>query len=183
MGKYTDLARKYRDDEPQERARATTVNILNVNINNIHSNRERSIGKLTSAAPKDTLQPSQPVETSQNDASDSKQGRARGEAGVTRLRPTTLTTLFEADRLGLIARWSKEFGYISLHDPTSGEWHDLRTEDAPDWAKREAFKRRDLYRSGNRKAYRLTAREMEEMWEAERVPEGIIEDYPIEEEE
>ncbi len=86
--------------------------------------------------------------------------------------------------LGLIATWSREFGYISIHDPTTGEWHDVATKDAPDWAKREAFKRKELYRDGNRKAFRLTARDMEEVWEAERVPEpeGIVEDHPIEEE-
>jgi hypothetical protein len=90
----------------------------------------------------------------------------------------------DTDRLGLIAKWSRHFGYISIHDPTTGEWHDLKTEDAPDWAKREAFKRKELYRDGNRKAFSLTAPEMEEIWEAERVaePEGIVEDHPIEEE-
>jgi hypothetical protein len=89
-----------------------------------------------------------------------------------------------SDALGLVATWSYEFGYISIHDPTTGEWHDLRTEDAPGWAKREAFKRKELYRDGNHKAYRLTAREMEKVWESERVPEpeGIVEDHPIEEE-
>ncbi len=113
----------------------------------------------------------------------------RHKPGVKNLRtpkPRTDKTdkTTEADHLGLVATWSIEFGYVSLHDPTTGEWHDLRTEEAPDWAKREAFKRKELYRSGNRKAYRLTARELEEIWEAERVPEpeGIIEDHPIEEE-
>ena len=33
----------------------------------------------------------------------------------------------EAARLGLVATWSGEFGYVSLHDPTTGEWHDLNT--------------------------------------------------------
>jgi hypothetical protein len=90
----------------------------------------------------------------------------------------------QAAKLGLVARWSKEFGYISVHDPTTGEWHDLRTEDAPGWAKREALKRKELYKDGNYRAYDLTATEMEGIWEAERVPEpeGIIEDHPIEEE-
>lgn len=98
----------------------------------------------------------------------------------------------EAERLGLVATWSIEFGYVSIHDPTSGEWHDLPTEDALDWAKREARKRKDLYRAGNRKAFRLTAREMEELWESEQVEmwdhpavteKGVVyEDY-IEEEE
>jgi hypothetical protein len=65
--------------------------------------------------------------------------------------------------------WAREFGYVSMHDPTTGEWWDVATKDAPDWAKREAFKRKELYKGGNRKAYRLTAREMEGIWDAERV--------------
>lgn len=104
----------------------------------------------------------------------------------------TAKSQLDAEQLGLVATWSIEFGYISLHDPTTGEWHDLPTKDAPDWAKREAFKRRELYKAGNRKAYRLTSREMEKIWEAERAEmwehpavtdKGIVfEDY-IEEDE
>ncbi len=96
-----------------------------------------------------------------------------------------------ASELGLVARWSREFGYISIHDPTAGKGHDVATKDAPDWAKREAFKRKELYREGNRKAFRLTAREMEDIWEKERVgmwehpavtDRGIVyEDYLAEE--
>ena len=90
----------------------------------------------------------------------------------------------KADHLGLGAMWSGEFGYISLHDPTTGEWHDVQTKDAPGWAKWEASKRKELYRAGNRKAYRLTSREVGEVWEAERstIEEGIVEEYPVEEE-
>ncbi len=86
--------------------------------------------------------------------------------------------------MGLIATWSATFGYVSLHDATTGEWHDVRTTDAPGWAVGEARRRKDLYRDGNRKAYRLTSREMEELWEAEHPPEeeGIIEEYAIEHE-
>ncbi len=99
----------------------------------------------------------------------------------THQNPTAKTakTQREAERLGMVATWSVEFGYISIHDPTTGEWHDLRTEDAPGWAKRETFKRKELYKDGNRKAYRLTSREMEEIWKAERVPEseGILKEH------
>jgi hypothetical protein len=34
--------------------------------------------------------------------------------------------LEEADRRGLIIQWSKQPGWISLHDPTTGEWHDVK---------------------------------------------------------
>ncbi len=101
----------------------------------------------------------------------------------------------EADSLGLVATWSIEFGYVGLHDPTTGEWHDVATNETPDWAKREAFKRKELYRDGNRKAYRLTAREMEEIWKSEQVEmwespwrpdgarDGLVYESELEEEE
>jgi hypothetical protein len=88
----------------------------------------------------------------------------------------------EAARLGLIATWSAEFGYVSLHDPTTGEWHDLKTTVAPEWAVGEARWRKELYKSGNRRAYRLSARDMEEVWKSDQPPEeGIIEEHPVEE--
>jgi hypothetical protein len=90
----------------------------------------------------------------------------------------------EAHRLGLVARWSRDFGFISIHDPTTGEWHDLKAEDAPGWAKREAHKRRELRRAGDPRAHDLTREDMEEIWETEHLgkEEGIIEDHPVEEE-
>ncbi len=89
-----------------------------------------------------------------------------------------------AAELGLVSRWARTLGFVSIHDPTSGEWHDLQVADAPDWATREARKRKELYREGNRKAYRLTASEMSEMseiWETDHHEEGIVEEYPVEE--
>lgn len=46
--------------------------------------------------------------------------------------------LGEADRCGLVIKWSREPGYISLHDPTTGEWHDLATTDCPPWILEDA---------------------------------------------
>jgi hypothetical protein len=89
----------------------------------------------------------------------------------------------EAEDLGLVAAWSVEFGFISVHDPTTGEWHDLHWKDAPGWARWEARKRKELYGDGNRKAHRLTSREIGEIWAAENPPAedaGIVEDHPIE---
>ena len=98
--------------------------------------------------------------------------------------PSKTSKTTEAGRLGLVAAWSHEFGYVSIHDPTTGEWHDLKTNDAPGWAVGEAHRRKGLYKTGNRRAYRLTSREMEEGWEAEHPApeEGIIEEHPVEEE-
>jgi hypothetical protein len=88
----------------------------------------------------------------------------------------------EGERLGLIATWSAQFGYVSMHDPTTGEWHGLRTKDAPEWAVGEARRRKEQYRGGNRRAYRLTSSEMEELWRAESpIDEGIVQDHPLEE--
>jgi hypothetical protein len=80
-----------------------------------------------------------------------------------------LQELERASDLGLIARWSSEFGYVSIHDPTTGEWHDLTTKDAPVWAKREASKRKEL-RKHEGITRTLSASEMEEIWEKEIAP-------------
>jgi hypothetical protein len=37
--------------------------------------------------------------------------------------------LEDADRRGFVARRSREPGWISLHDPTTGEWHDFPARD------------------------------------------------------
>jgi hypothetical protein len=90
-------------------------------------------------------------------------GDATGDASV----PTFVREREEqAARLGLVARWSSKFGYIAIHDPTTGEWYDLPTKEAPDWAKRECFKRRELrkYQGITRL---LTQAEMEEVWREE----------------
>ena len=47
-----------------------------------------------------------------------------------------------ADRRGLVIRRSREPGYISLHDPTSGEWHDFPEKDCFPSIVAEANKRR-----------------------------------------
>ncbi len=41
--------------------------------------------------------------------------------------------LEEADRRGLIIKWAKEPGYISLHDPTTGDWHEVKASECPPW--------------------------------------------------
>jgi hypothetical protein len=119
--------------------------------------------------------------TNRTDKTD-KTPRANPPAPVTPTDKTDKTA--EAEDLGLVAAWSVEFGFISVHDPTSGEWHDLHWKDAPGWARWEARKRKELYRNGNRKAHRLTSREMAQIWKAESPPAedaGIVEAHPIEE--
>jgi hypothetical protein len=35
----------------------------------------------------------------------------------------------EAGRRGLIIRWSEYPSWIKLHDPTTGQWHEVRAEE------------------------------------------------------
>ena len=39
--------------------------------------------------------------------------------------------LEEAASRGLVTKWSREPGWISLHDPTTGEWHDVKASECP----------------------------------------------------
>ena|SRR5215208_7203808 len=97
MGKYTRLARKISKGKPQEEGGPSNTNILNVNINNIHSNRKRVVCKPTSDRPEDTLQGSAPVDVSQSEASGSKDGVGNTKTSDTTLRPTTYTTLIGSE--------------------------------------------------------------------------------------
>jgi hypothetical protein len=87
----------------------------------------------------------------------------------------------QAAEVGLVAKWSKHFGYITIHDPTSGERHDLTRKDAPPWAKWEARRRKALWKAGDRRASDLTSAQMEKIWEAEYPPDPglIVEEHPL----
>jgi hypothetical protein len=41
----------------------------------------------------------------------------------------TAKTTTEDDQLGLVATWAMGFGYISLRDPTTGEWHEIKASE------------------------------------------------------
>ena len=49
--------------------------------------------------------------------------------GVIKLLEWKRCRLEEADRRGFVARRSREPGWISLHDPLTGEWHDFPAAD------------------------------------------------------
>jgi hypothetical protein len=88
----------------------------------------------------------------------------------------------EAEARGLVAKWSKMFGYISVHDPTSGTWHDVPTASAEAWMKWEAGTRKTMYKAGRRDAYDLTSADMALIWADENTvkeEEGIIEEHPL----
>ncbi len=89
-----------------------------------------------------------------------------------------------AHRLGMVAKWAPyetARGHISIHDLGSGEWHDLPYREAPGWAQREARRRAELYKGGDRHAYDLTSAQMHEVWEADHPPEPdyIVEEHPL----
>jgi len=41
--------------------------------------------------------------------------------------------LREADRRGLVIEWARERGWIALHDPTTGEWHEVQASECLPW--------------------------------------------------
>ena len=89
----------------------------------------------------------------------------------------------EASQRGLVATWAATFGFVSIHDPLDGTWHDIQTGEAPTWALAESGLRKRLYKGGDRRAYSHDARKMQEIWESEHPPppdRGIREEYGIE---
>ncbi len=55
--------------------------------------------------------------------------------------------LEEADRRGLVIKWAKEPGYVALHDPTTGEWHEVLSSECPPWVLEDAKAHRRRGRS------------------------------------
>lgn len=108
MGKYTSLARRVEEVEPQRVVEHSTANILSVNIVNIHSNRDRVIDKPPSDLPKDTLQGSPSVEMSQEGASSSKGTAEAAENRPTNLRTTNLTNLTGSASVRCLHRMSSD---------------------------------------------------------------------------
>jgi|SRR5215218_1057534 len=54
--------------------------------------------------------------------------------------------LKEANRIGLIVRWSQYPVWINLHDPTTGDWHEVRAEECLPGVVESANKNRNKYR-------------------------------------
>ncbi len=46
-----------------------------------------------------------------------------------RLLESERRRLKAADRRGLVIKWAREPGWISLHDPTTGEWHEVKASE------------------------------------------------------
>ncbi len=58
-----------------------------------------------------------------------KQDLARNKQQLLKLLHWERKRLEEADRRGLVIKWSREPGWISLHDPTTGEWHEVKASE------------------------------------------------------
>lgn len=62
--------------------------------------------------------------------------------GLIRLLERERKKLEEAGRRGLVIKWSREPDYISIHDPTTGEWHEVAASGCPSWILDDAKARR-----------------------------------------
>jgi hypothetical protein len=51
--------------------------------------------------------------------------------------------LEKANRLGCVSRWSKYPTWIELHDPTTGEWHEIRASECLPGVVAEADRHRE----------------------------------------
>jgi hypothetical protein len=73
-----------------------------------------------------------------------REGAAIGERDWTTARRTVLERValqeyrdklaarrWSSSRRGLVIKWSREPGYLFLHDSTTGEWHEVKASECP----------------------------------------------------
>jgi hypothetical protein len=46
--------------------------------------------------------------------------------------------LEEGERIGLLIKWGRAPGYVAIHDPTTGDWHEVLASESPPWVIEEA---------------------------------------------
>jgi TubC N-terminal docking domain len=63
---------------------------------------------------------------------------SRHKHALIRLLERERKKLDEAERLGLLIKWSKEPGYVALHDPITGDWHEVSASECPPWVIEDA---------------------------------------------
>jgi hypothetical protein len=97
MGRFTDLARRLREENPQVGDASLTSITNDVKINSIDSNRDRVIDKLTSEGPEDTVEGTSPVDSLQSGASGVEYVVAEASEEDTNVRITNLTNLSPGD--------------------------------------------------------------------------------------
>jgi hypothetical protein len=67
---------------------------------------------------------------------------AENKPAIVKLLQWERRKLREADRRGLVIEWAKERGWIAMHDPTTGEWHEVRAAECLPWVVDAANARR-----------------------------------------
>lgn len=67
-----------------------------------------------------------------------RQQLSRHKHALIRLIERERQRLEEAERLGLVIKWSKEPGYVAIHDPTTGEWHEVLASECAPWVVEDA---------------------------------------------
>ena len=73
-----------------------------------------------------TLRVDAPKET---DTAEFRATLRENKRALIRLLERERKRLEEADRRGLVIRWAREPGWISLHDPTTGDWHEVKASE------------------------------------------------------
>lgn len=58
---------------------------------------------------------------------------AENKPAIVKLLQWERRKLGEAGRRGLVVEWARERGWIALHDPTTGEWHEVRASECLPW--------------------------------------------------
>jgi hypothetical protein len=58
---------------------------------------------------------------------------SRHKHALIRLLERERKKLEEAERIGLLIKWSKEPGHVAIHDLTTGDWHEILASGCPPW--------------------------------------------------
>lgn len=82
-----------------------------------------------------TLLVDAPRETATDELRDSLRENKRA---LIRLIESERVRLEAAARRGLLIRWARESGYIAVHDPLTGEWHEVPSSGCPEWVIQDA---------------------------------------------
>jgi hypothetical protein len=63
---------------------------------------------------------------------------SRHKHALIRLLERERQRLEEAERIGLLIKWGKAPGYVAIHDPTTGDWHEVLASECAPWVIEEA---------------------------------------------
>jgi predicted metal-dependent hydrolase len=63
----------------------------------------------------------------------------RHKHALIRLLERERQRLEEAERIGLLIKWGRAPGYVAIHDPTTGDWHEILASESPPWVIEDAI--------------------------------------------